>query len=95
MNDKEDVMSESDDGETAIEENITTYNSFQNETRNKVEEKNQGINLTKHFELEEDFQFFSKTLDSQILGGGNFQTPPENLFNSKILRGRSSILNPS
>ncbi|KYN43243.1 hypothetical protein ALC56_02305 [Trachymyrmex septentrionalis] len=41
INDKEDVMSKSDDGETAIEENITTYNSFQNEARNKVEEKNQ------------------------------------------------------
>ena len=40
INDKEDVMSKSDDGETAIEENITTYNSFQNEARNKVEEKN-------------------------------------------------------
>ena len=32
MNDKEDVMSKSDDGETAIEKNITTYNSVQNET---------------------------------------------------------------
>ena len=82
-------MSKPDDGETAIEENVTTYKSAQNEARNKVEEKNQGINLTKNFKLEEDFQFFSKTLDSQILGEGSYQTPIENLSNSKILRGRS------
>ena len=52
----------------------------------EIKLKRKGINLTKNFELEEDFQFFSKTLDSKILRGGSYQTPPDNLSNSKILR---------
>jgi len=71
INDKEDIMSKPDDGETAIEKNVITNKSIQNKDENKIKEKNQGINLNKNFNLEEDFQSFSEILDSQILGERN------------------------
>ena len=40
INDKEDVTSKPDDGETAIEKNVTSNNSAQNKAENKIKEKN-------------------------------------------------------
>jgi len=42
-----------------------------------------------NIDRKKDFHILSEILEFKILGGGNYQTPPTNLNNSKIFGRRS------